>query len=154
MFCGTPPIHHLFGLDEALCMIAEEGGIEAVTGRHRRLADAVRSAVGVWGEAGALEFNATKESERSDSVTCVRLAANYDADHVVAIARERFNLSMGSGLGPLAGSAFRIGHLGDLNVPMLLGALGAVEASLRVCQVPIGTGGLEAATKMLSEVSS
>ena len=154
MFCGTPPIHHLFGLDEALCMIAEEGGIDAVTNRHRRLADAVRAAVEVWSEAGALKFNATKAKERSDSVTCVRLAENYDADKVVAVARQRFNLSMGSGIGPLAGSAFRIGHLGDLNVPMLLGALGAVEASLRACRVPIGTGGLEVATTMLSEVSS
>jgi alanine-glyoxylate transaminase/serine-glyoxylate transaminase/serine-pyruvate transaminase len=151
MFCGTPPIQHLFGLDEALSMIAEEGGIDAVTSRHRRLADAVRAAVEVWSEAGALKFNATKANERSDSVTCVRLAENCDADQVVAVARQQFNLSMGSGIGPLAGSAFRIG---DLNVPMLLGALGAVEASLRACQVPIGTGGLEAATKMLSEVSS
>ena len=153
MFSGTPPIHHLYGLNEALCMIEEEGGIEAVTDRHRRLADAVRTAVSVWAEAGAVEFNAIKENERSDSVTCVRLAENYDADQVVTIARERFNLTMGSGIGPLTGSAFRIGHLGDLNVPMLLGALGAVEASLRACRVPIGNGGLEAATEMLSEVS-
>ena len=61
---------------------------------------------------------------------------------------------MGSGIGPLAGTAFRIGHLGDLNAPMIMGALGAIEAALRSCGIPIGSGGLEAAAKMLSESRS
>jgi len=153
-FCGTPPIHHIFGLHEALSMFEEEGGIRAVTNRHRRLATAVRAAVHAWSGAGAVEFNAVNENERADSVTCVRVGPEYDADQVIEVARDKYNLTMGRGIGPLAGSAFRIGHLGDLNVPMVLGALGAIEASLRTCRIPIGSGGLEAAAEELSDVSS
>ncbi len=154
MFCGTPPIHHLFGLEEALTMIDEEGGIDAVTDRHQLLADAVRAAVQAWSSAGAIQFNAVNADERSNSVTCVRLTEQPDADKVLQVAQERFNITMGSGIGPLAGSAFRIGHLGDLNAPMIMGALGAVEASLRTCDIPLGSGGLEAAASLLSESSS
>ena len=154
MFCGTPPIHHLFGLEEALTMIDEEGGIDAVTDRHQLLADAVRAAVQAWSSAGAIQFNAVNAHERSNSVTCVRLTEQHDADKVLQVAQERFNITMGSGIGPLAGSAFRIGHLGDLNTPMVMGALGAVEASLRACGIPLGSGGLEAAASLLSESSS
>ena len=153
IFCGTPPIHHLFGLNEALNMFEEEGGIGAVTDRHQQLASAVRATVEAWSSEGAIEFNAVNEHERSDSVTCVRVSADYDANQVIKVAREKYNLTMGSGIGPLAGSAFRIGHLGDLNVPMVLGALGAIETSLRTCRVPIGSGGLEAAAQQLSEAS-
>jgi len=154
MFCGTPPIHHIFGLREALSMIDEEGGIDAVTTRHQLIADAVRAAVQAWSCAGALDFNAVNEHERSNSVTCVRLIGEYDANQVLQVARERFDVTMGSGIGPLAGTAFRIGHLGDLNAPMIMGALGAIEAALRSCGIPIGSGGLEAAAKMLSESRS
>mgnify|MGYP002839651825 FL=1 len=152
MFCGTPPIHHVFGLAESLTMIKEEGGIDAVTDRHHRLAEAVRRAVSEWAAAGEVQFNALNEKERSNSVTCVRLAEGHDSEKVIKVARERFNLTMGRGIGPLAGKAFRIGHLGDLNEPMILGALGAVEGSLRVCRVPIGQGGLQAATQYLADM--
>ena len=153
-FCGTPPIHHIFGLNEALTMFEEEGGIQAVTDRHRCLATAVRAAVEAWSSAGAIEFNAENEHERSDSVTCVRVGPEYDADQVIEVARDKYQLTMGKGMGPLTGSAFRIGHLGDLNVPMVLGALGALETSLRACRIPIGSGGLEAAAEKLSDLSS
>ena len=153
MFCGTPPIHHIFGLREALSMIDEEGGIDAVTTRHQLIADAVRAAVQAWSCAGALDFNAVNEHERSNSVTCVRLIGEHDANQVLQVARERFDVTMGSGIGPLAGTAFRIGHLGDLNAPMIMGALGAIEAALRSCGIPIGSGP-EAAANILSESRS
>ena len=84
----------------------------------------------------------------------MRVDPEYDADQVIEIARDKYQLTMGKGIGPLTGSAFRIGHLGDLNVPMVLGALGALETSLRACRIPIGSGGLEAAAEKLSDLSS
>lgn len=149
-FCGTPPIHHLFALRAALDLIAAEGGLEAVVARHRRLAEAVRIAVEHWSKSGALELNALDPEQRADSVTCVRVGEGIDADRVVTIARERFDVTLGSGVGSLAGRSFRIGHLGDLNPPMVLGALGGIEASLRHAGVPIGSGALDAAAEHLA----
>ena len=75
----------------------------------------------------------------------------HDAEAVRATARNRFNVSLGGGLGKLGGRVFRIGHLGDLNEPMILGTLGAVELSLRANNVPHGKGGLDAAMDFLAE---
>ena len=147
------PIHNHFGLTEAFNIFEEEEGIAADTDRHQQLASDVRAPVEAWCREAAIEFNAVNEHERSDSVTCVRVSADYDANQVIKVAREKYNLTMGSGIGPLAGSAFRIGHLADLTVPIVLGALGALEQSLRTCRVPIGSGGLEAAAQQLSEAS-
>ena len=92
LFCGTPPEHLIWALREALDMIFEEG-LEAMFARHRRLADAVRAAVGVWSRAGALEFNAVNPAERADSVTTVRVAGGVDADRVRLLARDVLDVS-------------------------------------------------------------
>ena len=149
-FCGTPPIHHLFALREALDLFAEQGGLAAVVARHRRLADAVRTAVDHWAKEGALELNALDPSQRADSVTCIRLADGIDGNEIVRVAREQFNVTIGSGVGEMWGRAFRIGHMGDLNASMIVGALGGVEATLRTLGIPVGSGGLEAAVEHLA----
>jgi alanine-glyoxylate transaminase/serine-glyoxylate transaminase/serine-pyruvate transaminase len=82
-------------------------------------------------------------------VTCIRTAEGIDADRIRQMAGERFSVTLGAGLGPLSGRAFRIGHLGDLNEPVILGALGGVEAALVACEVPIGRGGVSAAAELL-----
>ena len=148
-FCGTPPEHLVWALREALDMVFEEG-LEAIFARHRRLAGAVHAAVGVWGEAGALELNAVHPAERASSVTTVRVADGIDANRVRLIVRDALNVSLGSGLGPLDGKAFRIGHMGWVNEPMVLGALGAVEMALQACDVPHGKGGVTAAVDALA----
>ncbi|MGY9074197.1 MAG: pyridoxal-phosphate-dependent aminotransferase family protein [Acidimicrobiales bacterium] len=144
-FCGTPPIHHLFGLREALDIFAEQGGLSAVVDRHRRLASAVQIAVRCWGQPGALELNALHEEQLANSVTCIRLADGIDANEIVRVAREQFNVTIGTGVGEMWGRSIRIGHMGDLNAAMVLGALGGVEAAMRSLGVPVGSGALEAA---------
>ena len=130
-------------------MIFEEG-LDAMFARHRRLARAVHAAVEVWGRAGALEFNAVNPAERADSVTTVRVADGIDADRVRLLARDGLDVSLGGGLGPLEGKAFRIGHMGWVNEPMVLGALGVVEMALKACGVPYGKGGVTAAVDSLA----
>ena len=150
LFCGTPPEHLIWALREALDMIFEEG-LDAMFARHRRLARAVHAAVEVWGQAGALEFNAVNPAERANSVTTVRVADGIDADRVRLLARDGLDVSLGGGLGPLEGKAFRIGHMGWVNEPMVLGALGVVEMALKACGVPYGKGGVTAAVDSLAE---
>ena len=148
-FFGTPPEHLIWGLREALDMLDEEG-LETVFARHRRLADAVHAAVGVWGRAGALELNAVNPAERATSVTTVRVAKGIDANRLRLLARDELDVSLGSGLGPLDGNAFRIGHMGWVNEPMVLGALGAVEMAMQACGVPYRKGGVTAAVDALA----
>jgi alanine-glyoxylate transaminase/serine-glyoxylate transaminase/serine-pyruvate transaminase len=143
-FGGTAPEHLIFALREAIDMVMEEG-LEAAFARHRRLAGAVRRAVATWAEAGAIEFNAVVESERADSVTTILVPEGFDGEEVRATCRERFALALGGGLGRLHGRAFRIGHMGDLNEPMVLGALAGVEAALKVLAIPHREGGVTAA---------
>ena len=148
-FCGTAPEHQLFALREALDMVFEEG-LDAIVARHERLAAAVRSAVEVWGREGAISFNATEPSERANSVTTILVDERYDADALRETCGSRFNVSLGAGYGRLQGRAFRIGHMGYLNEPMILGALGSVESSLAICGIPHRTGGTQAAIASLS----
>jgi len=147
-FCGTAPEHLLFALRESIDMIFEEG-LEAGFARHQALADCVRSAIYTWSAAGALELNALREEEKSNSVSTIRVAQGYDADALIEICRDRFNVSVGSGLGKLAGAAFRIGHMGDINAPLLLGGLASVESALKICNIPF-TSGMDAAITHLS----
>ena len=121
------------------------------TARHERLAGAVRSAVAVWAEADAVEFNALEPAERSNGVTTIRLAEPHDAREVIRQCRERYAVSLGGGLGRLSGRCFRIAHMGWINEPMVLGALGCVEATLRTLAVPHGEGGVQAAVAALAE---
>lgn len=147
-FGGTAPEHLIFALREAIDMVMEEG-LDAAFARHRRLAGAVRRAVATWGEGGAIEFNAVVEDERADSVTTILVPEEFDGEEVRATCRERFHLALGGGLGKLQGRAFRIGHMGDLNEPMVLGALAGVEAALKVLGIPHREGGVTAAIDAL-----
>lgn len=151
-FCGTAPEHFVFGLEESLKMIAEET-LEGAIARHARLARAVRAAVSCWAEAGAIQFNALHPEERADSVTAILTPEGIDAEELRATGRE-MNLHIGSGIGPFRGKGFRIGHMGDINEPMILGALAAVETVLRRHQIPIGSGAVDAAIATLTEAES
>ena len=148
LYCGTPPVSHLFGMQEALAMIAEEG-LEARWDRHRYLAEAVWAAVDAWSTDGGIGFNIVDEASRSTAVTTV-LTGDIDADELRRICRERAGLTLGLGIGELSGRAFRIGHMGYLNPPMLLGTLTTIESALLGMGAPIGDSGAAAAARSLS----
>ena len=152
-FCGTMPEQLIFGLRAALDMIREEG-LPAIFARHRRLAGAVHRAVETWAKAGALSFNAAVSDQRAVTVTAVRTAEGIDADRLRAHAREALGVSIAGGLGLLSGHAFRIGHLGDLNVPMILGCLSTLEVAFLQLGIPHGAGGARAAAEYLAADTS
>ena len=148
-FVGTVPVSLFYGLQESLRLIELEG-LDAVIARHHRLAEATRRAVRAWsGNAGPQLFG-LDPARLSDSVTAVLMPEGHNADAVRKTALDRFNVSLGGGLGRLGGTVFRVGHLGDLNEPMILGTLGAVEMSLRINNVPHGRGGVDAAMEYLA----
>jgi alanine-glyoxylate transaminase/serine-glyoxylate transaminase/serine-pyruvate transaminase len=147
-FCGTAPEHHIFGLREALDMIAEET-LQGVIGRHARLAAAVHAAVTCWAGAGDIAFNAVNPAERAKSVTTILTPDGIDAETIRDAGRE-MNLHIGSGIGPFHRKGFRIGHMGDINEPMILGSLAAVETVLRRMGIAVGPGALDAAIASLS----
>lgn len=128
-YCGTPPVHMLFGMRQAFDMIFEEG-LDAVIERHRILAGAVHAAVDVWRNSGAFDYNVSEPSERAPSVTVIRTAEHIDPDKIRTICIEQMGVTLGLGIGDLGGKAFRIGHMGHVNAPMILGTLGALEAGL------------------------
>ncbi|HWD05446.1 MAG TPA: aminotransferase class V-fold PLP-dependent enzyme [Amycolatopsis sp.] len=140
----TPPTNLLYGLREALTMLEEEG-LANVFARHSRHAAATRAAVRGWG----LEILCADEREYSGSLTAVLLGEEHDADKVRRIILERFDMSLGTGLGKLAGRVFRIGHLGDLNDLTLAGTLSGVHMGLQLAGVAIDPGGLQAALEVL-----
>lgn len=148
-FCGTAPTHLIYALREVLDIFAEVG-LESIYTRHATLAAAVRACVGKWSEAGALEFQALNPQERSNAITAVRVPDGVDAEDVRTCARDRFMVALGGGLGAVEGKVFRIGHMGDLNAPMILGALGGVEAALSTLRIPYGPGGLDAAVAVIA----
>jgi len=147
-FCGTPPITHFYGLEVSLDMIEEEG-LENVFARHRRLADATRACVRAWGKGGGPEIWSLDPEAASDSLTAVLVPQGHDADRVRAIANDKYSVALGRGLGALQGRVFRIGHMGDLNEPMLLGSLAAIELALAEAGVPHARGGVDAAMDSL-----
>jgi alanine-glyoxylate transaminase/serine-glyoxylate transaminase/serine-pyruvate transaminase len=151
-FPGTAPVHLFYGLQEALRMLEEEG-LEGVFARHRRLAEATRRAVRVWRSNDGPEIFAADPRVQSNSITAVLVPEGHDAEAVRRAALERFNVSLGGGLDRLGGRVFRIGHMGDLNEPMLLGALAAVEMALGLAGVPHGKGGVAAAMDYLAEAA-
>ncbi len=151
-FCGTAPEHLLFGLRAALDMLNEEG-LPQVFARHRRLARATRAAVARWSARGQVELNARDPATAADSVTTVRVADGIDARAIKSLCHERFNVSLGGGLGQLDGKAFRVGHMGDVNEATVLGALACVEAALRLTGVAFESG-LDAAVACLAEDTS
>ena len=145
-FPYTPATNLLYGLREALAMLAEEG-LPAVFARHQRHAAATRAAVRAWG----LEVWCADEREHSGSLTAVLLPTGHDADGVRRIILERFDMSLGAGLGRLAGTVFRIGHLGHFNDLTLAGTLSGVQMGLQLAGVPIKPGGIDAALDHLKD---
>jgi alanine-glyoxylate transaminase / serine-glyoxylate transaminase / serine-pyruvate transaminase len=147
-FPYTPATNLLHGLREACAMLAEEG-LPAVFARHQRHAAATRAAVRTWG----LEVLCLDEREHSGSLTAVLLPAGHDADEVRRVVLERFDMSLGNGLGKLAGTVFRIGHLGHFNDLMLAGTLSGVQMGLQLAGVPIKPGGVEVALEHLRDTA-
>jgi alanine-glyoxylate transaminase/serine-glyoxylate transaminase/serine-pyruvate transaminase len=147
-FPYTPATNLLYGLREAIAMLLEEG-LENVFARHKRLAAAARTAVAHWG----LEVLCQNPAEYSPVLTAVLMPPGHDADQFRKVVLERSNMSLGSGLGKVAGKVFRIGHLGECNELTLLGALSGVEMGLAAAGVPHRSGGVEAAIKSLEEQS-
>ncbi|PPR19353.1 MAG: Soluble hydrogenase 42 kDa subunit [Alphaproteobacteria bacterium MarineAlpha10_Bin3] len=144
VFPYTPGTNLLFGLRAAIDMLHEEG-LAAVFARHDRHAEATRRAVRAWG----LEVVCQNADEYSSALTAVMLPAGNDADSFRKIVLERFDMSLGNGLGKIAGKVFRIGHLGDFNDLMLAGTLCGVEMGLGLAGIPHRTGGVAAAMDYL-----
>jgi alanine-glyoxylate transaminase/serine-glyoxylate transaminase/serine-pyruvate transaminase len=151
-YCGTPPISHLYGLREALTMLEEEG-LEACWRRHAVLADAVRAAVEAWSTPGGLELNVIDPSARANSVTMI-LGGSVDADRVREVCFNQAGLTLGVGIGEHEGRGFRIGHMGHLNPPMVLGTLGTVEAALAAIDAPTTSSGVAAAAAVIARAMS
>jgi alanine-glyoxylate transaminase/serine-glyoxylate transaminase/serine-pyruvate transaminase len=145
-FPYTPATNLLYGLREAITMLEEEG-LENVFARHQRHAEATRRAVRAWG----LEVLALDPRESSGSLTAVLMPAGQDADRVRKVILDTFDMSLGTGLGKLAGKVFRIGHLGDFNDLALMGTLAGVEMGLALAGVPVKASGVQAAMAYLGE---
>jgi alanine-glyoxylate transaminase / serine-glyoxylate transaminase / serine-pyruvate transaminase len=148
-FIGTLPVNIFYGLREAIRLIEDEG-LDNVFDRHARLAEATRRAVQVWAGNDGPQLYCTNPNRYSNSVTAILMPEGYSGELVRHTARHRFNVSLGGGLGKMSGKIFRIGHLGDLNEPMLMGALTAVEMALRINHIPHGRGGVDAAMDFLA----
>ena len=144
-FPYTPATNLLYGLRESLRMLLEEG-LERVFARHLRHAEATRRAVRAWG----LEILCLNPDEYSPALTTVVMPEGHDADAIRKLILERFDLSLGTGLGKLKGKVFRIGHLGDFNDLMLAGTLCGVEMGLALAGIPFSKGGVAAALDFLS----
>jgi len=142
----TPAVNLLFGLNEAIDMLLEEG-LENVFKRHKRHADATRIAVETWG----LEILAKNPIERSDSITAIMVPDGHDSDHLRKIIYDNYNMSLGTGLNKVKGKVFRIGHMGDLNDLTLAGTLSGVEMGLKQSGIPFKKGGIMAALDFLSK---
>jgi alanine-glyoxylate transaminase/serine-glyoxylate transaminase/serine-pyruvate transaminase len=148
-FPYTPATNLLYGLREALKMLLDEEGLDAVFARHQRHAEATRRAVRAWG----LEIFALDPREYSGSLTAVLMPAGHDADRLRKIILEAFDMSLGTGLTKLGGKVFRIGHLGDFNDLTLMGTLGGVEMGLALAGVPMKKEGVLAAMEYLAEAA-
>jgi alanine-glyoxylate transaminase/serine-glyoxylate transaminase/serine-pyruvate transaminase len=144
-FPYTPATNLLYGLREALKMLQEEG-LANVFRRHYRLGEATRRAVRAWD----LEIWASNPAEYSNSITGVLLPDGFSESAFRAVVLDRFNMSLGSGLGKTTGRVFRIGHLGDFNELMLAGTLAGVEMGLELAGIPHRKGGINAALDYLT----
>ncbi|PYR64172.1 MAG: serine--glyoxylate aminotransferase [Acidobacteria bacterium] len=143
-FPYTPATNLLYGLRESLRMLLEEG-LANVFARHGRHAEATRRAVRAWG----FELVCMNPEEYSNSLTAVMMPDGHDADSLRKIILDRFDMSLGTGLGRFKGKVFRIGHLGDFNDLMLAGTLSGVEMGLAASGVPFKRGGVTAALEYL-----
>ena len=143
-FPYTPATNLLYGLDEAINILTEEG-LENVFNRHNRFAEATRIAVNAWG----LEILCKNPNEYSSSLTAVLVPEGHDADSLRKIILDDYNMSLGTGLAKVAGKVFRIGHLGDFNELMLAGTLSGVEMGLMKSKIPFNKGGILKALEYL-----
>jgi alanine-glyoxylate transaminase/serine-glyoxylate transaminase/serine-pyruvate transaminase len=148
-FPYTPATNLLYGLREALHMLHEEG-LENVFARHARHGDATRRAVRGWG----LEILCSNPQEYSNSLTAVMTPEAVDADRVREMILQRFDMSLGTGLGKLQGRVFRIGHLGHFNDLMLAGTLCGVEMGLKLAGVPLKGSGVQVALDWLARAEA
>ena len=151
-FAGTPPTHHLLGLNEALQMIVVEEGLENVWARHAKQANAVWAAVDTWASEGAIRCNVSNPDHRSTAVTTV-VSDTTDLIPLQKWCADQAGLILGVGIGfgdYLPHQIFRIGHMGHMNPVMLLGALSTIDTGLKVLGIPHGSGAIEAAGKVLS----
>ena len=144
-FPYTPATNLLYGLREALRMLDEEG-FENVLQRHARHGAATRAAVRAWG----LDMVPEDPAEYSNSLTAVYTPEGHNADRLRQIILEQFDMSLGTGLGKLAGKVFRIGHLGAFNDLTLAGTLSGVEMGLALAGIPHRSGGVLAAMESLT----
>ena len=149
VFPFTPATNLLYGLDEAIRMLNEEG-LDNVFARHARHAEATRAAVAHWGGNGGVEVLCQDPRHHSSSLTAVLMPEEHDADAFRATVLDAFNMSLGNGLSKLSGRVFRIGHLGDFNDLMLMGALSGVEMGFELAGVPHRKGGTQAAMEVLT----
>jgi len=147
-FPYTPATNLLYGLREAIRMLRDEG-LQAVFTRHARLAEATRCAVRAWG----LSTVSVNASEASNALTAVVMPKGRDADALRALILDRFDMSLGTGLGDMKGSVFRIGHLGHFNDAMLMGTLSCIEMGLALAGVPHRPGGARAAMDHLESTT-
>jgi alanine-glyoxylate transaminase/serine-glyoxylate transaminase/serine-pyruvate transaminase len=145
-FPYTPATNLLYGLHEALDMLFAEG-LPNVFRRHDRFAEATRRAVRAWG----LEILCVNPNEYSSALTAVLMPEGHNADAFRRIVLERFDMSLGQGLGKVSGKIFRIGHLGYFNDLMLCGTLAGVEMGLALAGVPHRKGGVDAAMAYLAD---
>ena len=142
----TPAVNIMYGLNEAINMLLEEG-LDNVFARHARHAEATRIAVEAWG----LEILAKNPKERSNSITAILIPEGHDSDNLRKIVLDNYDMSLGTGLAKVKGKVFRIGHLGDFNDLMLAGTLAGVEMGLKQSGIPFKPGGIMAALDFLSK---
>lgn len=148
-FPYTPATNLLYGLSEALDMMNEEG-LDQVFRRHDRHAEATRRAARAWG----LEILCLEPKEYSSALTALLMPAGHDADRFRKLVLGAFDMSLGAGLSKVAGTVFRIGHLGSFNDLMLMGTLSGVEMGLSLAGVPHRKGGAQAAMDYLAECAT
>jgi alanine-glyoxylate transaminase/serine-glyoxylate transaminase/serine-pyruvate transaminase len=144
-FPYTPPTLMFYGLKESLAILEEEG-LDNVFARHDRLAEATRRCVRAWG----LEIQCADPKAYTSTLTAIRVPDGVNADDVRKVIFERFDISLGAGLGKVLGKVFRIGHLGSFNAAMLMGTLAGVEMGLTMAGVKHNRGGVDAAMEYLS----
>ena len=142
----TPAVNLLYGLNESINMLLEEG-LENVFARHARHAEATRIAVHAWG----LEILAKNPVERSNSITAIMVPTGHDSDNLRKIILDNYDMSLGTGLAKIKGKVFRIGHVGDFNDLMLAGTLAGVEMGLKQSGIPFKPGGIMKALDFLSK---
>ena len=141
-FPYTPSLPLLYGLREALAILAEEG-LENVFARHHRLAEGTRAAVKAWG----LSLCAKAPQWHSDTVSAILVPAGFNGADVIDVAYRRYNLALGAGLNKVAGKLFRIGHLGDLNELMLISGIAGAEMAMRDVGIKVTAGSGPAAAE-------